>query len=119
MTPAALFDAAGAPTLEALPGETLKETGMAEALGGALESWKAAFRAEVARLATTGQPFTSETVVARVGLPAGVIALSANNAVGAMVNAAARTGVIRKTGRRVHSTRPSSHAAELTEWIGK
>ena len=98
--------------------EDRKEEGMRRAIDNARTTWKGAFRAELERLATTRHPFTSETVTTRVGRPSGLVIQGANNAVGAMVNAAARIGLIRKTGRRVKSGRPTSHAAELTEWIG-
>lgn len=83
-----------------------------------LNRWKIAFKSELARLAAAGGAFTSEDVIAVVGLPAGDIARDANNAVGAMMTAACKAGVIRKTGNRVQARRPSSHGAELTEWIG-
>ena len=41
-----------------------------------------------------------------------------NNAVGAVMNAAAKRGWIVKTGRRVTAKRKTLHAAELTEWTG-
>lgn len=83
-----------------------------------LELWKAKFKESVRTFARTRQPFTSEDVIAVVGLPCGDVAMNANNAVGAMMTALAKKGVIHKTGNRVQSRRKSSHGAELTEWIG-
>jgi hypothetical protein len=104
--------------LFAQDGLDLKEAGMQQALEHALDEWKDRFRATVTHLANTGLPFTSETVIAEVGLPTSQIASNANNAVGAMMNGLSRKRVIRKTGRRVLSKRASSHGAELTEWEG-
>jgi hypothetical protein len=95
-----------------------KESGMAQARDHADHSWKDRYELTIHRLAGTGVPFTSEDVTAHVGLPTGAIRKDRNNAVGALINAAARAGVIRKTGRRVASRRPSSHGAELSEWVG-
>lgn len=95
-----------------------KAHGMGNALLGTKEEWRAAFRLHAAALARSGKPFTSEDVVAGVGLPAGGVSKDRNNAVGAMMNGLARAHTIRKTGRRVLSRRESSHAAELVEWVG-
>ncbi len=94
-----------------------KQEGQAKALLP-YDEWQSAFCKEVGTLAATRLPFTSEDVVAVVGLPSGEIGKDANNAVGAMMTSLAKQGVIRKTGRRVQSKRPSSHGAELTEWSG-
>lgn len=82
------------------------------------DEWQLSYREQVRTLAATRMPFTSEDVIAVVGLPSGGIGKDANNAVGAMMTAMAKEGVIKKTGRRVQSQRPSSHGAELTEWEG-
>jgi hypothetical protein len=101
-----------------LEGLVNKEHGMERALKS-YEEWQSAFRKEVRTLAATRMPFTSEDVVEIVGLPSGEIGKDANNAVGAMMNALAKEGVIAKTGNRALSRRPSSHGAELTLWKGK
>lgn len=104
-----------------LQGLEFKESGMEQAIQTAYRSypeWKDAFVAAIERLASYMVPFTSEDVIAVCGLPTGQIRDHANGAVGALINAAARRGVIRKTGRRVPSKRPSSHGADLAEWIG-
>lgn len=111
-----LFDM---PAVPAPDGLDLKRGGQAIAVApNALEDWKRRFKTSLAKWAATGHSFTSEDVIAIVGLPCGDIAMNANNAVGAMMTAAAKAGLIRKTGNRVQARRASSHGAELTEWIG-
>jgi hypothetical protein len=95
-----------------------KEVGQDLAMGAAPEVWKQLFRQELVALAETGQPFTSEDIIAKIGLPAGGVAINANNAVGAMMSSQAKIGLIVKTGERVSANREASHGAELTEWIG-
>lgn len=100
-------------------GERLKQEGMQKALNAyGLDEWKEQFKHHLQGCAKSGLPFTSEHVLAIVGLPTGDVQMNANNSVGAMMNVAARNGVIQKTGRRVKARRPSSHGAELTEWVG-
>jgi hypothetical protein len=77
--------------------------------------WKSDFRAAVEKK-QPGDRFTSEDIVAIAGLPSGRVAANANNAVGAMMTALAKAGVIRKTSARVPSRRKSSHGAELVVW---
>jgi len=97
----------------------LKEEGMKRALSPPeLTEWKIRFRECTWKLAQSGQMFTSEDVIAVVGLPAGEVAINANNAVGAMMNGLAKSGVIVKTQERRKSRRPNSHGAELAVWIG-
>lgn len=111
-----LFDL---PLLAEPVGNDLKRGGQALAIApNVLEDWKRRFKTSLARWADTGSTFTSEDVIAVVGLPCGDIAMNANNAVGAMMTAAAKAGLIRKTGNRQQARRASSHGAELTEWIG-
>lgn len=93
-----------------------KATGMELALSPEpLTDWKAQFRRWIIQQAQ-GSTFTSEDVLDAVGLPSGKVAMNANNAVGAMISGMARKQLIAKTGRRVYSTRKSSHAAELIVW---
>lgn len=98
-------------------GEAGKKRGMQQAIDHAEESWRDAFDREVRRLAHTGLPFTSEDVTAAVDLPRGRKGMNRNNAVGAMMNALAKRGVIRKHGY-TKSKVVSSHAAILAVWIG-
>jgi hypothetical protein len=95
-----------------------KESGMRQAEDHAVLSWRDRFDLTIRRLADFGYPFTSEDVIAHVGLPTKTIGKDQNNSVGALMNAAGRRGTIVKTGKRVPSRRPSSHGAELTEWVG-
>ena len=104
--------------MDLLHGLDMKESGMTQAIDHAELPWKDRFDLTVRRLADAGVPFTSEDVIAHVGLPTGKINLHRNNAVGAMMNAAAKRKIIRKTGRHVPSKRTASHGAELTEWVG-
>lgn len=93
-----------------------KDEGMALALTPeGITEWKQAFRDTVFAF-PRGRRFTSEDVLAIVGLPTGEVAKDANNAVGAMVNGLAKRGLIRKTITRVPSRRSSSHGAELIVW---
>ena len=82
------------------------------------DEWKDQFRQAVADLVDLGEPFTSEDVVALVGLPTGGVGSNRNNAVGAMMNGMAQRKIIRKTGSRTKSKRATSHSAELVLWIG-
>jgi len=101
-------------------GLILKEEGIALALSRhALFEWKREFRRVVRMLAKKGSPFTSEDVLEYTGLPNGDITTNANNAVGAMMNAMAKEGWIRKTNERSKATRPTSHGRELAVWVGE
>lgn len=99
-------------------GETLRDNGLRVALDAAPDPWAAQAKREIVRLASQRVPFTSEDVTRSVGLPRGTVSSNANNAVGALIAAASRRGLIVRTGQRVRSKRASSHAAELTEWVG-
>ena len=99
-------------------GVELKEEGMRYAReAGDVQRWRAAFTASVEALARRGEPFTSEDVTALVGLPRDS-QQNRNSAVGAMMNGLAKRGIIRKTGQRVKSAYPQSHAREILQWIG-
>lgn len=99
-------------------GKTLKEEGMAQAReAGDVQRWRVAFGEAVTMLARRGEPFTSEDVTEIVGLPRET-KQNRNSAVGAMMNGYASRGIIRKTGRRVQSRHPQSHAREILEWMG-
>lgn len=80
------------------------------------ESWSEAFDKAVDHL-KQGR-FTSEDVVDMVGLPSGDKGQHRNNAVGAKMRGLHSRKVIRKTGRRVRTTRKTSHSTEITEWTG-
>lgn len=100
-------------------GLTAKDAGVAAALApNDVQDWKQRFEAEAIRLGREGAYFTSEDIVKAVGLPRTDVGTNANNAVGAMMNALSRKGVIRKTRIRRLSQRPTSHGAELAVWAG-
>jgi hypothetical protein len=99
-------------------GLTLKDQGQGLALDAADDDWTTAARRAIKWLAAQGKPFTSEDVTARTGLPSGATGTNRNNAVGALMTSAAKAGLIAKTGTRVPSQRPSSHGAEIAQWVG-
>lgn len=104
-----LFDLAG--------GQALAERGMTRALDAA-EEWRTDAYAAIDYLAQTGRRFTSEDVVELVGLPnPDATDTNQNNAVGAIMNAAARRHMIHRVGWG-SSRRKSSHAAALALWEG-
>ena len=99
-------------------GVEVKEEGMRYAReAGDVQRWRRAFAEQVEALARRGEPFTSEDVTALVGLPRDS-QQNRNSAVGAMMNGLAKRGIIRKTGQRVKSAYPQSHAREILQWIG-
>jgi hypothetical protein len=89
-----------------------KEVGMRGAEFAETPSgWVEQADAAIARHAATGRPFTSDVIVAEVGMPPHY------NAVGARMNAAARKGIIRKAGY-TQGARPSAHARTVAVWQG-
>lgn len=98
-------------------GDKEKAKGMEMALDAANEEWKQKFREVALEFASDGRPFTSEDVVAIVGLPRVDPGLHKNNAVGAMMSGLARAGYIVKVGHR-NSRRTISHASEIATWVG-
>lgn len=98
-------------------GLELKEQGMEQARQARdVQRWKEHFALTVQEMADLGFAFTSEDVLSVVGLPRHV-AINANNAVGAMMNAMAKKGVIQKTKERRQAMRSSSHGRELAVWV--
>ena len=92
-------------------GEALKAEGMGKALANVTTPpWKARARQAIIDLALTGREFTSEDVRQRAGDP------PTNNVIGAMLNAAARSGVIRRAGYG-KADRPAAHARVITRWV--
>lgn len=98
-------------------GDKAKNEGMERALNAAHEEWKKKFKEVALELASDGRPFTSEDVVAVVGLPRETPGQHKNNAVGAMMNGLARGGYIVKVGHR-KSRRSISHSTEIATWVG-
>ncbi len=101
-----LFDAEG--------GRALGEAGMAAALGRASD-WADRARVVITFLARTGQPFTSEDVTYVVGQPP---AGCSPNAVGAVMNAAAKRGDITRVGDSV-AVRRNQHGTRIGLWRGQ
>lgn len=101
-----------------LDGLDLKAAGQAAVIASADETWTKQWWATLGALAATGQPFTSEDIIAKIGLPTGDVGMNRNNAVGAMMTAASTRKIIRKTGTYVVAKRPSSHGAVLAQWVG-
>jgi hypothetical protein len=77
--------------------------------------WSEAFDRELRALAASGLHFTSEDVLARVG----VSEIASPQAVGAKFSAAAKRHLIEWTGQVTNSARPESHAAMLKVWRGR
>ena len=97
-------------------GEELKKQGQQLALDAA-EPWSDRAKDAIRCLALLRVPFTSEDVVSVVGLPSGEVGTNQNNAVGAVMTAAAKAGTIRRVGY-TKSKRASSHGAVIAEWEG-
>jgi|SRR5262245_36291101 len=97
-------------------GEQLKLDGMQTA-ADAVPNWYELAYAALCDLARSGREFTSEDVTARVGLPRGEVETNRNNAVGALMSACARQGIIRRVGYR-KAERSDLHAAVVGVWVG-
>ena len=98
----------------------LKEEGMEKARTAAdVQTWKQRFTDAVLTLVARrpGLAFTSEEIIDMVGLPREDSGMNANNAVGAMMNALAKRGFIRKTTMRRKCRRASSHGREVAVWM--
>jgi hypothetical protein len=94
----------------------LKEYGMQLALDAQPDWAEQAFEA-IKQLAKRGTQFTSEDVLAITGLPSGEVGQHKNNASGAIMNKAARAGIIRKVGYGT-AKRKASHGAVIAIWVG-
>jgi len=96
--------------------ERRKIIGMAHALDGAALDWRERADRWVETL-PPGATFTSEDLTDAVGLPVGQVGTNKNNAVGAVISAYARTGLIHDSGTWIKSSRASSHAAKVSVWM--
>ena len=94
----------------------LKQHGMQLALD-AKPDWAEEAYEVIKQLAMRGTQFTSEDVLAMTGLPSGEVGQHKNNASGAIMNKAARAGIICKVGYGT-AKRKASHGAVLAIWIG-
>jgi hypothetical protein len=95
---------------------TTKEIGMQLALDAQPDWAEQAFEV-IKQLAKRGTEFTSEDVLAMTGLPSGGVGINKNNASGAIINKAARAGIIRKVGYAT-AKRKESHGSVQAVWIG-
>jgi len=102
-----------------ISGKEMGKQGMERAWAGSPDEWRERAWDEVVKLAASGRDFTSEDVTAEIGLPRGAHGMNRNNAVGSLINQAARLSMIFKVGRRVPSRNPRSHGAMLEMWRGR
>jgi hypothetical protein len=100
-----------------ISGEQLKLDGMTQAVD-AVPDWRTRAEQALIDLARSGEPFTSETLVERVGLPRGEVKTNRNNAVGGLIGGASRRGLIRLIGYQ-KAKRRESHAAVVGIWVGQ
>jgi hypothetical protein len=94
-------------------GAQLALEGMTLADGAASEEWKDRWDRAIAALARTGEEFTADDVRRIAGPP-----LDHPNAAGARFHAAARRGLIERTGYR-KSARQILHAHPIAVWRGR
>lgn len=94
-------------------GEAAKVAGIAQALANPTDApWRVVANECIARLAASGVEFTSEDVTREVGVP------PSGASVGAILNNAARSGRIVRTGY-VNARRVNQHSALISVWRGK
>lgn len=104
---------------EQIPGLVARAEGMEHAISAAYATepeYVAAFRAVAALLAARGVKFTSEDVTDKVGFyrePG----TNRNNAVGALMAAMAKAGLIRRVGE-TYSRNERQHGARIAVWVG-
>lgn len=101
-----------------LEGELAALEGQSKALRSeAGQRWMEKAMPVALQLAASGQPFSSEHITAQVGLPRASRKPGSNSAVGALIGALSRQGLITLVGA-VKATDPISHAAQLGLWVG-
>lgn len=103
--------------VQAPTGEARRDAGQQIALTAADGDWKQTAREALRDLADSGRGFTSEDLTDRVGLPSGDVGANRNNAVGALMSWAVRSGLIVEVGQ-TRSTRRTSNAAKLSRYVG-
>lgn len=89
------------------------EAGMAVAAAATWSPWRRRFEDALAELAASGREFVSDDVLAICGEPVA----SSCKSVGALVNAAARSGLIERVDYRT-SRRPSRNGSVIAVWRG-
>ena len=92
-------------------GQALKRAGMVAA-SSAAGPWNDEADQAILELARSGEEFTADQLIERVGMP------EHRNAVGARLSAAARRGWIQRTGDRQADNRAEQHARRVSLWIG-
>lgn len=101
-----------------LEGELAAQEGQARALQSqAGKAWMAKAMPVALQLAAAGKPFSSEHITAQVGMPRSARTPGSNSAVGALIGALSRQGLITLVGA-VKASDPISHAAQLGLWVG-
>lgn len=99
--------------------KALRDAGFAQVLDAFTASLMDHVVLAIHRLARSGAPFTSDDVYARLR-PEARAALAAHpNAIGALMQQAARRREIQKTGAYVQSTRPERRAGTVAVWRGE
>lgn len=91
--------------------------GEQRALANAPTEWRTKAESALRYLAHTGETFTVDDLVARIGLPR-YSRPDANNAIGALISAWARAGKIERVGYET-ATRDLSHGRTITRWRGR
>ena len=84
-----------------------RDAGIQAARDHADEEWKSKAWIALGALAVWGQPFTTDDVIERTGLPPGH-----RNIIGALIITAIKRGLIERVGD-AHAKRPASHARRV------
>jgi len=92
-----------------------KRAGQIKALKNVPDGYRMAFERVVRSLAATYKPFTSEDIIEEIGTPSE--GSNRNNAIGALMSAAAQSGIIKKSGFAT-AKRQSSHGRIIHVWVG-
>jgi hypothetical protein len=97
-------------------GDLLAQEAMQAAEDHADEGWLRAARQEIAALAASGEPWTTDHVWYRLEQLG--VTTREPRALGALIRKAARDGLIRQQGY-TPTTRPEAHARPIPVWCGR
>lgn len=97
-------------------GDLLAQQAQDAAEAHADEGWLRAARQQIAALAASGEPWTTDHVWYRLELLG--VATHEPRALGALIRKAARDGLIRRQGW-TPTTRPEAHARPIPVWCGR
>lgn len=97
--------------LDLAAGRALRDQGVARANGAADAEWKAAAVWALDELIAEGNDFTADDIWVRVGFKP-----DEPRALGGILTAASKRGLIRQTGERRPSARPEHHAFPMAVW---